>query len=56
MEEFSGDTVLISACRMGRIDIVALALERGARNDPHPDFGQTALQAAVSSGHANCVR
>ena len=31
MEDFSGDTVLISACRMGRIDVVALALERGAR-------------------------
>ena len=30
-------------------------MERGARNDPHPEFGQTALQAAVALGHANCV-
>ncbi|GMI02336.1 hypothetical protein TrVE_jg14155 [Triparma verrucosa] len=56
MDDFSGDTVLISACRLGRIDIVNLALERGARNDPHPEFGQTALQSAVSAGHANCVK
>ncbi|GMI07927.1 hypothetical protein TrLO_g11614 [Triparma laevis f. longispina] len=56
MDDFSGDTALISACRLGRIDIVNLALERGARNDPHPEFGQTALQSAVSAGHANCVK
>ena len=28
----------------------------GAKNDPHPHFGQTALQAAVSAGHASCVQ
>ena len=28
----------------------------GAKNDPHPTQGQTALQAAVSAGHSNCVR
>ena len=27
-----------------------------AHNDPHPDFGQTALQVAVSSGHVSLVK
>jgi ankyrin repeat protein len=44
------------ACRMGRADIVSLCLQFGARNDPHPDFGQTALHAAVGAGQITCVR
>ena len=27
-----------------------------ARNDPHPDFGKTALQTAVSAGHTGIVK
>ena len=27
----------------------------GAKNDPHPEYGQTALQAGVSSGMKDCV-
>jgi ankyrin repeat protein len=50
------DTVLIAACRVGRTNIVKLALEYGAKNDPHPEYGQTALQAAVAAGHIDCVK
>lgn len=52
----SGDTALLLACRLGDIDLVAECLRRGSRNDPHPDFGQTALQAAVASGQEECAR
>lgn len=31
------DTALIAACRLGRTDIVQLALEFDAKNDPHPE-------------------
>ena len=56
LEDETGDTILIAACRMGREKIVQLALKWQARNDPHPQFGQTALQAAVSGGNINCVQ
>ncbi len=56
MERGSGDTALMVACRKGRTHIVKLCLERGAKNDPHPQFGQTALQAAISHGHAKCAK
>ena len=56
MEESSGDTPLLLACRLDHADVVDLCLKRGAHNDPHPTYGQTALQAAVSSGHASCVK
>jgi hypothetical protein len=50
------DTALIAACRLGREETVQIALEYDAKNDPHPEFGQTALQVAVSSGHKTCVQ
>ena len=50
------DTPLIAACRLGKPDIVQVALRYDAKNDPHPKFGQTALQVAVSAGHTSCVR
>ena len=56
MEGSSGDTPLLLACRLGHAHVVDLCLKRGAHNDPHPSYGQTALQAAVSSGHASCVK
>lgn len=56
MEAGTGDTALLAACRIGQVEIVRAALARGARNDPHPDFGQTALQAAVASGQDACAR
>ena len=50
------DTALMAACRLGRVEIVKLALQHNAKNDPHPQFGQTALQVAVASGRVECVR
>lgn len=52
----TGDTPLLLACRLGNIGVVGECLRRGSRNDPHPDFGQTALQAAVASGQEACTR
>lgn len=49
IEPSSTDSPLMIACRNGNTNIVKLCLEFGARNDPHPEFGQTALHAAVSS-------
>jgi ankyrin repeat protein len=46
----TSDSPLMIACRNGYIDIIHLCLAFGAKNDPHPDFGQTALHAAVSEG------
>jgi ankyrin repeat protein len=55
-DEDARDTPLIAACRLGRTDIVQIALQFDAKNDPHPHFGQTALQVAVASGYTDCVR
>ncbi len=44
MEPGTGDTPLIVACRYGWVGIAALCLDYGAKNDPHPHFGKTALQ------------
>lgn len=56
MDHRSGDTVLLVACRLGLVDVAKLALQDyHALNDPHPEFGQTALQVAVSAGHADIV-
>lgn len=52
----TGDTPMLLACRLGDIGIVTECLRRGSRNDPHPDFGQTALQAAVAAGREACTR
>jgi len=56
IEKSTGDTPLIVACRLGRYNIVECALNYQAKNDPHPNYGQTALQAAVSCGQTLCVR
>ena len=47
MEPVRSDTPLMIACRAGNTDMVRLCLHYGAKNDPHPDFGHTALHAAV---------
>jgi hypothetical protein len=49
MEGEVQDTPLMVACRMNDANIVRLCLHFGAKNDPHPDFGQTALHSAVES-------
>ena len=56
MDPASSDTVLMMACRTGHEEMVRYCLHHGAKNDPHPDFGQTALHAAVSSGQFSCAR
>ncbi|CEG37516.1 Ankyrin [Plasmopara halstedii] len=55
LEGGTGDTLLILACRRGDAELVELCLSRRARNDPHPEFGETALQVAVNSSQAHCV-
>jgi ankyrin repeat protein len=49
MEPRRSDTPLMIACRAGHTELVRLCLHYGAKNDPHPDFGHTALHAAVLS-------
>ena len=49
MEPSRNDTPLMIACRAGNTEIVRLCLHFGAKNDPHPDFGHTALHVAVIS-------
>lgn len=51
----STDSPLMLACRFGHADIVRLCLDYGAKNDPHPDYGQTALHAAVASSQVECA-
>jgi ankyrin repeat protein len=50
------DSPLMIACRKGHIDIVRVCLEYGAKNDPHPEFGQTALHASVSEQKLESAR
>lgn len=49
------DSPLMVACRRGYPDLVQLCLDYGAKNDPHPDFGQTALHACVASVQRDCA-
>jgi len=57
MDDATGDSVLMVACRLGLFDVARLALlGYHARNDVHPEFGQTALQVAVSAGHTSIVQ
>ncbi|CAM9251093.1 unnamed protein product, partial [Scytosiphon promiscuus] len=56
VHEETGDTPMLLACRLGDMGMVTECLRRGARNDPHPNFGQTALQAAVAAGREACAR
>ena len=56
VQKGTGDTVLLLACRMGDVSLASECLRRGSTNDPHPELGQTALQAAVAAGQEQCVR
>ena len=55
LEPKTSDTALIIACRLGNSDMVRLCLNFGSKNDPHPDFGQTALHAACAEGQYDSV-
>lgn len=56
MENDTYDTPLLIACRENFYKIAQLCLTYGARNDPHPDFGQTALHAAVEGRAYHCAK
>lgn len=56
LETGTGDTLLIIACRVGNAPLVELCLSWRAKNDPHPEFGDTALQVAVAHQHADCLK
>jgi ankyrin repeat protein len=55
MEPIRKDTPLMIACRAGNTEMVRLCLHYGAKNDPHPDFGHTALHAAVLCSQLGAV-
>ncbi len=55
VEPVTTDSPLMIACRRGHHDIVRLCLDYGAKNDPHPEFGHTALHAAVLSSQVRCA-
>jgi ankyrin repeat protein len=50
------DSPLMIASRKGHSELVRLCLDYGAKNDPHPEFGQTALHAAVTSNQYDCAK
>lgn len=50
------DSPLMIACRKGHTDIVKLCLDYGAKNDPHPEFGQTALHASIIEQKYDCAK
>eukprot|EP01084_Bolivina_argentea_P213319 362320_1 len=51
----TGETALSVACQLGHIRIVEVLLSAGAKNDPNPGFGETALQTAVRSSQHLCA-
>lgn len=55
VEKQNGDTPLLLACRIGDVQLVDVCLAHHAKNDPHPDFGDTAVQLAVRNGHGQCL-
>jgi hypothetical protein len=56
METGTHDTVLMIACRNGHAQMVKVCLQHGAKNDPHPDFGLTALHVCVEANQlAACM-
>lgn len=50
------DTPMMIACRKGHTDVVRLCLEFGGKNDPHPEFGQTALHASITEQKIESAR
>ena len=50
-EKNKSDTPLMVACQIGNAALVRLCLQYGAKNDPHPDFGETALHVACRFKH-----
>ncbi len=55
LDEQTGETALSISCQLGHIRIVEVLLSAGAKNDPNPGFGETALQAAIGSSQHLCA-
>ena len=51
LESGTSDTALLISCRAGDATLVQLCLDFGAKNDPHPDFGETALHIICRNGN-----
>ena len=56
LDEATGDTALLLCCRRGFAAGAETCLAAGARNDPHPTWGGTALQLAVAHGQTAAAR
>ena len=56
LDEATGDTALLLCCRRGFAAGAETCLAAGARNDPHPTWGGTALQLAVAHGQTDAAR
>ena len=56
MDKYTADTLLLVSCRRGYSELTAVCLQYHAVNDPHPSFGQTAVQAAIESCQSRCLR
>ena len=56
IDETTGDTALLLSCRRGFAECARACLAHGARNDPHPTWGGTALQLAVAHQQTPAAR
>ena len=55
LDTSSRETALLMAAKLGRINCLRLCLQLGAKNDPVPEVGLTALHAAVKGGQLDCA-
>lgn len=55
-DEEYGETALIKAAELGRLDCIKQLLAAGAEVDARDNGRETALMAAAWNGHADCVR
>ncbi|KAL9037535.1 MAG: hypothetical protein Q9180_003663 [Flavoplaca navasiana] len=54
-EDERGRTALLTASRIGNLDLVHLLLDRGLDQDAQDQHGDTALHCAVLGSHKSCV-
>lgn len=52
----TNETALIISSELGRVEVVRMLLEKGAKVDLQCTRGTTALQMAVKNGHESCVK
>jgi ankyrin repeat protein len=56
VESVEKDTPIIAVCRLGKIDVVKCLIQLGSNIDKVGNCGETALIAAATYGHEDCVR